>query len=78
MILPKKHIKLNESILGLSGVFISKINKESTLDETINMFLLDQRIPKYVGIEETILVIDFLFMLGYIELDEEGKLKLCN
>lgn len=79
MILPTKHIKLAESILGLSGVLLSFIAKSpssldalwreySKINNTKNIF------PAYHSFDEMVLAVNLLFMMGIVDINAKGKI----
>jgi hypothetical protein len=79
MILPKKHITIYESLLGLSNFAYSKIKEqELTVDELWTLYQKinhSKRFPARHSFDNLILSIDILFSLKKIRLTEEGKLK---
>lgn len=82
MIIPEKHVYLSETILGLGGLIISNFSQENTtLDEIwIKIDTLNKK-QKYIAnlnFDNFILAIDFLFLLGMIEMKSGGILKKCT
>ncbi|WP_164217319.1 ABC-three component system middle component 6 [Virgibacillus sp. YIM 98842] len=81
MILPQKHIKMSESIFGLSAMILELIDKPTNID---NLWLELQKanikgdIPGHQTFDNFILCISFLFMIGAICEDKRGRLKLCD
>lgn len=80
MILPKKHISLSASLIGLGGVILEIINKNSkTIDQcwsTLNKkYIAKGIVQKKHSFDNMILAIDLLYMLGAIDYDDEGKIK---
>lgn len=79
MILPKKHISMSASLMGL-GAIVLKIITETplTIDgcwETLNKKYIDQGlIKKKHSFDNLILTIDLLYMLGVIKLNKKGEL----
>lgn len=84
MILPEKHIYLSETLYGLGGLILSSFRSSDThltVDElwvklekknkTKNL-IVDLTFDKFV------LSIDFLFLMGALDLKEGGKLNLCT
>lgn len=77
MLLPEKHIMLSESILGLGGFLLKFIIKPQNVDDIwieFNKSVKSKEFPKYHSFDNFILALDFLYMVGAIELDSKGKL----
>lgn len=77
MILPSKHTNISESLIGLGGFLIEKITESPrTIDELyellskINLYKLKSTNH---GIDNLILALDFLFLIGAINVDFEGR-----
>lgn len=78
MIMPQKHISLSESLIGL-GAFVLSATKEKrkTLDSVIKD--VDKLINRnknekiYNNIDNIVLAIDYLFSIGAIDIDDEGR-----
>lgn len=79
MILPSKHIRLSESILGFSGYLFSQISSTAcTVDEIWD--LCQNSRHGQVGFahqsyDNMIKALDLLFMMGLIDINEEGKIE---
>lgn len=78
MILPTKHTKLSESLLGLGGVILKMVKEPLTIDELWEEY---QKInnsknyfPAYHSFDNVVLALNFLFMIGAIDLNKEGKI----
>jgi hypothetical protein len=72
MILPNKNIKLNNSLLGLGAILLPSLQFPTTVSE------LWTRVKDYpsqtISFEKFILTLDFLYVIGLIELSE-GLIK---
>lgn len=81
MILPTKHTKLAESLLGFSSVLIAFLHTPRNVDELWNDFNNSNKnqrlLPAYQNFDQLILALDFLFLLNAVSLNSEGKLELC-
>jgi hypothetical protein len=78
MLLPAKHIKLSESLLGLSAFILEKLNKPKTVDllwNELNGAIKKEEYPAEHSIENIFLTLDFLFLIGLINLDENGEIS---
>ncbi|RJX23873.1 MAG: hypothetical protein C4537_07815 [Acholeplasma sp.] len=78
MILPKKHINLSESLLGLSAIVLSRIEEDKNIDEIYVSVARDKRTPKSTDIDTIVLCLDFLFAIGLVHLNENGGVVKCN
>jgi hypothetical protein len=79
MILPTKHIRLSESILGLSGVLLSFIVKNpvsldalwmeySKINNSKDLF------PAYHTFDDIVLAVNLLFMMGIININNRKEI----
>lgn len=81
MLLPDKHIKLAESIIGLSSFILEELREPKSIDD---LWIAYQKInntelfPAYHNFENLTLSIDFLFLIGAIEEDSTGNLIICD
>lgn len=78
MILPKKHIRLEQSLFGISAIILTHLKYLNDLDNLYSVLLKDERINKGITFEIMILSIDFLYIFGIIKKDERGGIVLCN
>ena len=77
MILPSKHIRVAESIFGLAGFIIAKLEEPATIDELWQVYLKandTKRFPAYHGFDQFILAIDFLFVMNAVDINSKGEL----
>lgn len=78
MIIPRKHIKLNESIVGISGILITLIKGVCNVDELFITLKKDKRIPKYINFDDFLIVVNFLYVINLIKSDNNGGIYLCD
>jgi len=78
MVMPQKHISLSESLIGLGAFILNVIkDKRKTLDIVIKD--VDKLINKnknekiYNNIDNIVLAIDYLYTIGAIDIDDEGR-----
>lgn len=79
MILPSKHISLSESLLGLGGVLLQIIAKQSCSLEYIwqeySKINNNREIfPAYHSFDNVVLAVDLLFMIGAISINSKGEI----
>lgn len=78
MILPSKHIRLSESLLGLGGILLTITKEPVTVDDI--WFKYSQinnsknKFPAYHNFDNVILALNYLFLIGAIEINN-GKIK---
>lgn len=79
MILPSKHIRLSESLLGLGGVVLNMLKEPKTVDEIWLKFLeinnTKKVLPAYHNFDNVVLALNYLFIVGAISIDNNGKIK---
>jgi hypothetical protein len=81
MIIPEKHLSLSESILGLSAFVLSNLKKPKNLENLWIKYRNLHKNNKFKAvhtIENFVLSIDFLFIIGLIKIDPEGRLYSEN
>jgi hypothetical protein len=74
MILPQKHIHLSESMFGLGGIIISLIEEKTSVDDLWEKYKqsYEKNSSFRHGFDSFILTLDYLFLIGAIELDDSG------
>jgi len=76
MILPSKHIKFSESLLGLSAFLIDLLSEEMTVDELWFKFSKINNnknvFPSYHDFDNVILSLDFLYLIGVVNINSKG------
>lgn len=81
MILPKKHLSLDESLFGFGAYLLDNIGKNSNIDRLWRTYLSDYKNNIYsvkFTFDQYIITIDFLFAINAIEINQKGELKLCS
>ncbi len=71
MILPTKHIKLSNSLLGASAVLLKHIDNNSTVSALWNTANI---LPEVKTFERFTLGLDLLFMIGAVKF-QDGLLR---
>ena len=74
MILPTKHISTRNSLLGLGSVVLVRLRYPRTVTSLWSDL---SKVPEVATFERFVLVLDLLYMMGAIEL-EEGLLRKCR
>lgn len=77
MILPKKHISVEESIFGFGAYLLQHIAKKATVDNLWKIYLKEYQESIYsteFSFDQFIVAIDYLFAIGAVETNEKGEL----
>lgn len=82
MLLPNKHIRFSESLIGLGGFVLEKLTKPSTIDELWGEFCKARKSGEYPAqhsFENLVLAVDTLYAIGALkELERNtGVLVKC-
>ncbi|WP_348256745.1 ABC-three component system middle component 6 [Leptolyngbya sp. PL-A3] len=67
MILPTKHISTRNSLLGVGAIIIGHLNYPRTVTSLWSDL---SKLPEVATFERFVLVLDLLYMIGAIELEE--------
>jgi len=67
MILPTKHISTRNSLLGVGATIIEHLNHPRTVTSLWSDL---SKVPEVATFERFVLVLDLLYMIGAIELEE--------
>ncbi|WP_438518659.1 ABC-three component system middle component 6 [Clostridium sp.] len=82
MILPSKHIKLSESLIGIGALILESLNKPMTLEQSWKKFNKNYMdtgiIKKKFNIDVYIDAIMLLYMLGALDIDKHYMLNCTN
>lgn len=76
MILPTKHIRISESLLGLGGYLLTLLKRPMSIDELWAEYEKsnNKKFPAYHSFDNLILSLDLLYLMGIIEINEMGDL----
>lgn len=77
MILPKKHTSVEESIFGFGAYLLNHIEQKPTIDGLWKKYLKEYEESIYntkFSFDQFIITIDYLFLLGAIEINKKGEL----
>jgi hypothetical protein len=80
MLLPDKHIKLAESLLGLGSFALQELDTPKAIDviwAELQEVTEANEFPAYHSFENLVLAIDFLFSIGAVRVETNGKLARC-
>lgn len=81
MIIPTKHIRLSESLIGLGSFIISKLDKPKNIDELWFDFQ-DAARNKIYPFTHTFMnifrAVELLYIMGIITSNDNGELRLCK
>lgn len=74
MILPNKHIKTRNSILGIGATLLSNLQSPQTVTQ---LWEKANKVPEIESFEKFSLALDFLFIIDAIKLDK-GLLQILR
>ncbi len=81
MLLPDKHIRIAESLIGLGGFILEALKTPRTIDELWTDFQKvnnTDSFPAYHSFGNLILSVDFLFSIGAVDEDSHGRIFRCG
>ena len=81
MLLPDKHLRLSESVLGFAGLVLSCLAKPVSFDQLWKRVKHQQdngTWPATHGAENLVLALCFLFSIGVIDVTYGGELFKCD
>ena len=76
LLLPHKHVRFCNSLIGLAGFVLSLLNEPRTLDEL--WALIDRDNAGWYSrppFEHVVLAVDILFAIGQIELVHDNRIR---
>ncbi len=81
MLLPDKHVKICESILGLAAFVLANLSEPLPFDEV--MAVLSPRFetpdwPAYHNAESVTLALCFLYSAGLVDVSADGDVFRCD
>jgi hypothetical protein len=77
VLIPEKHVRLSDSLLGLGSYVLVCLSKPKDIDQLWKKFKNDSIHQRDFGnhsINNLVLAIDFLFSVGLVKIDEGGKI----
>jgi hypothetical protein len=80
MLLPDKHIKISESILGFGSFVLEYLSRSRTVDEIWEKYQnakKSETYPSSHSFSNLILCLCFLYSIGTIQLNNDGKVEKC-
>jgi hypothetical protein len=80
-LLPEKHARLNETIIGLGAVALAGLERPQTIDnvwQRVRDLKAKKILPDRVSFEDLVLTLDFLHAIKAVSLNERGALQLCD
>lgn len=77
MLLPDKHIRFSESLLGLGAFVLEEIETTKNLDTlwiALRKAMATDQMPATHSIDNLVLAIDMLYGIGALQLSDDGTL----
>jgi len=81
MLMPDKHIRLSESLIGFGAYILGKLDRPKTVDKLWAEFESErdsERFPAHQSFDNLILTLGFLYAIGAVEMNRDGSLKICD
>lgn len=81
MLLPDKHLRLSESVLGFSALVLSQISAPEPFDSVwrrVEKVLGTPKWPAVHGVEDFVLALCFLHSVGAVDVSAGGELFRCG
>jgi hypothetical protein len=81
MIFPSKHVRLAESILGLSAFVLKFLQNPKNIDilwGEVKQIYNSSSFPANHSYDNFILAIDYLYLVGIINTNEKGEIFICS
>jgi hypothetical protein len=76
MILPAKHIRISECLLGLGAQLLDQLSEPITVEaiwEEFQKVNNTRSFPAYHSFDELILALDFLYLINAIEINSKAQ-----
>lgn len=80
VLLPDKHLRLSDSVLGFAGLVLSVVVKPMAFDSLWKRVCEQINTPDWPashGVENFVLALCFLYAIGAIEVSLDGELFRC-
>jgi hypothetical protein len=80
MLLPDKHIKMSESLLGLGAFLIGLLHRPKTVDDIWFEYRKARdsgEYPSHHTFENLVLALDVLFAITAIKINDNGLIEKC-
>ncbi|MDO4926748.1 MAG: hypothetical protein Q3980_13960 [Turicibacter sp.] len=78
MILPKKHVKLSESLFAIGAILLTTLKDNPSVDKIWNTISNDKNLNITISFDNFILALDYLYTIGAIDINEKGGVYRCT
>jgi hypothetical protein len=81
VLLPDKHLRLAESIFGLAALVVAALTRRKSFDELWKQIQRQMDTPAWPaghGVDNFVLALCFLFLIGAIDVSPSGELFRCD
>jgi hypothetical protein len=79
-LLPSKHVRLAESILGIGALILDVLRQPMTLDalkDAVDARVAGEQLPSHPSLEMIVLALDLLFAVGAVTTSDHGAITRC-
>jgi len=80
MVLPDKHIRFSESLLGLGALVLESLDVPKSIDalwDELHSWMGSDEFPARHSFDNLVLTVDILFAIRAIAPDRNGRLERC-
>ena len=80
MVLPDKHIRFAESLLGLGALVLETLDAPKSIDtlwKEVHSSMQGGAFPATHTFDNLVLSVDILFAVGAVALNRDGRLERC-
>lgn len=81
MLLPDKHIRISESVLGIAGLVLQSLKTSKSFDQLVAKISKDQSEQSWPGdysVESIALALCFLHSIEAVDVTNNGDLVKCD
>jgi len=80
MILPTKHIRISESLIGLGGYILKSLSEPMSIDSLWIKFNKQNltKFSTYHNFDNVVLALNLMFIMGIIDINDKGELEKCD
>ncbi len=81
MIFPAKHIRLSESLLGLSAFVLSFLDTPKNVDQLwkdVKRINSSTHFPAQHSYDNLLLTLDYLYLVDAVNINRSGYISICD
>lgn len=81
MIFPAKHIRLSESLIGLSAFVLKFLDNPKGIEQLwgeLKQINNSSYLPANHSYDNFLLTLDYLYLVGVVDVNKNGQIHICN